>query len=83
MGGAGITDSDFADHAITGGFATRAELEGISAAFRRWTDRPDGFWAFLHGEVLAVRPVIRCQCQVPGVRGQFFRVRLVIGEWRD
>ncbi len=51
-----VTDSDFADHAITGGYATRAELGEISAAFRRWTDRPDGFWAFLHGEVLAVRP---------------------------
>ena len=51
-----VTDSDFADHAITGGFATRADLVEMSAAFRRWTDRSDGFWAFLHGEVLATCP---------------------------
>ena len=51
-----VIDSDFADHAIRGGFATREELAEISEAFRRWTDRPDGFWAFLHAEVLAVRP---------------------------
>ncbi|MCY4370366.1 MAG: class I SAM-dependent methyltransferase [bacterium] len=51
-----VIDSDFADHAIRGGFVTREELAEISEAFRRWTDRPDGFWAFLHAEVLAVRP---------------------------
>lgn len=51
-----VTDSDFAEHAVRGGFATREELAAISAAFRRWTDRADGFWAFLHAEVLAVRP---------------------------
>ena len=50
-----VTDSDFAEHALEGGLATRDELEEISAAFRRWTDRPDGFWAFLHAEVLARR----------------------------
>lgn len=51
-----VMDSDFADHAVRGGFATRDELVEISAAFRRWTDRPDGFWAFLHAEVLAESP---------------------------
>ena len=51
-----VIDSDFADHAIRNGFATRAELVEISAAFQRWTDQPDAFWAFLHGEVLAVSP---------------------------
>jgi len=51
-----VIASDFADHATKNGFATRAELEKISDAFRRWTDQPDAFWAFLHGEVLAVRP---------------------------
>lgn len=48
--------SDFADHATRGGFATGNDLAEISAAFRRWADRPDGFWAYLHGEVLAVKP---------------------------
>ena len=51
-----ITDSDFADHAISGGFATRADLEEISAAFTRWTAQPNGFWAWLNGEVIAVTP---------------------------
>ena len=51
-----VTDSDFADHAVLGGFATRADLTEIAAAFRRWADRRDGFWAFLHSEVLAICP---------------------------
>ena len=28
----------------------------ISAAFRRWADNPSGFWAWLNGEVVAVKP---------------------------
>ncbi len=51
-----VIDSDFAQHAIRNGLAAQSELEEISAAFRRWSDRPDGFWAYLHAEVLAVRP---------------------------
>ena len=51
-----VTDSDFADHAVAGGFATRTNLEEISAAFTRWADQPDGFWAWLNGEVLAEVP---------------------------
>ena len=51
-----VVDSDFADYAVNGGFATRADLEEISAAFRRWAASTDGFWAFLNGEVLAVNP---------------------------
>jgi len=51
-----VIESDFAEHATRNGLATRAELVEISAAFRRWTSRPDAFWAFLHAEVLAVNP---------------------------
>ncbi len=51
-----VTDSDFADHAVSGGFATRSDLEAISAAFGRWAARPNGFWAWLNGEVVAVAP---------------------------
>ena len=51
-----VIDSDFAHHATRNGFASRAELAEISAAFRQWTEQPDAFWAFLHAEVLAVRP---------------------------
>ena len=50
------TDSDFAQHAVSGGFATRGDLVAISAAFRRWADHPSGFWAFINGEVVAARP---------------------------
>ena len=50
------TDSDFATHATAGGFATRSDLEAISAAFRRWADQPHGFWAWLNGEVVAIAP---------------------------
>ena len=51
-----ITDSDFANHAISGGFATPADLTEISAAFGRWAAQPNGFWAWLNGEVLAKAP---------------------------
>ena len=51
-----VTDSDFAEHAVSGGFATPADLTEISAAFTRWTAQPDGFWAWLNGEVLAETP---------------------------
>ena len=51
-----VTDSDFAQHAVSGGFATRGDLVAISAAFRRWTEHPSGFWAYLNGEVVGVRP---------------------------
>ena len=50
------TDSDFAEHALSGGLAMRGDLVAISAAFRRWADSPDGFWAWLNGEVVAVKP---------------------------
>ena len=50
------TESDFARHATAGGFATRGDLEAISAAFTRWADQPSGFWAWLNGEVIAKAP---------------------------
>ena len=28
----------------------------ISVAFRRWAENPSGFWAYLNGEVVGVRP---------------------------
>lgn len=48
--------SDFAQHAVRGGFATSDELAEISAAFERWAGKPDGFWAYLHAQVLATKP---------------------------
>jgi len=51
-----VIDSDFAEHAVGNGFATRDELEEISDAFRQWSAQPDGFWAWVNGEVIGVRP---------------------------
>ena len=51
-----ILDSRIAEQALEGGHATRSELEEISAAWRKWADDPDGWFAIPHGEVL---------CRVP------------------
>lgn len=51
-----VIDSDFARHAVDHGLSTRAELQEISDAFRRWSRQPSGFWAYLCGEVIAVCP---------------------------
>lgn len=51
-----VIDSDFADHAVDNGFATRDELEEISAAFSQWSTEPNGFWAWVNGEVIGVCP---------------------------
>ena len=51
-----IVDTDFAEHAVNLGLATRSELEEISAAFCRWAASPDGFWSYMCGEVVGVRP---------------------------
>ncbi len=51
-----VAESDFADHAVGNGFATRDELREISDAFRLWAAQPSGFWAWINGEVIGVRP---------------------------
>ena len=51
-----VIDSDFANHAISNGFATRNELQEISDAFRQWAAQPDGFWAWINGETIGVCP---------------------------
>lgn len=48
-----VVSSDLARQAIDGGLATRADLESIATAFRAWVEQPDGWFAVLHGEVLA------------------------------
>lgn len=48
-----VLSSDFADQAVAGGHATREELTAMAEAFRRWADEPDGWFAVVHGEVLA------------------------------
>ena len=48
-----ITTTALADRAVELGLATRAELEELGAAWRTWAAQPDGWFALLHGEVLA------------------------------
>jgi SAM-dependent methyltransferase len=47
-----IVRSDVADHAVTRGFATRADLDRISAGWRAWSESDDGWFAILHGEIV-------------------------------
>ena len=35
------------------GFATRADIEAMAAAFRAWARHPDAIWAFIHMAALA------------------------------
>lgn len=48
-----VLESAFATDAVDGGFATRADLERISAAWRAWAADPDGWMIMPHGEVIA------------------------------
>ncbi len=47
--------SSFADQALEYGLSDRAELADLAAAWRTWAERPDGYFAVLHGEILATR----------------------------
>ena len=48
-----VVQSSFAHQAVEYGFADRAELATIADAWRTWAAQPDGWFAVLHGEVLA------------------------------
>jgi ubiquinone/menaquinone biosynthesis C-methylase UbiE len=48
-----VVASAFAGQAVERGFATPAELDGMSAAWRAWSESPDGWFAILHGEIRA------------------------------
>jgi ubiquinone/menaquinone biosynthesis C-methylase UbiE len=48
-----VVASAFAEQAVERGFATRADLEGMSVAWRAWSESPDGWFAILHGEIRA------------------------------
>jgi len=48
-----VEQSAFASQALEYGLSDRDELSAIAGAWRRWAERPDGFFAVLHGEVLA------------------------------
>jgi SAM-dependent methyltransferase len=50
-----ITEGAFAEQACHAGLSSTEELAQLAAAWRTWAARPDAFFAFLHGEVLARR----------------------------
>ena len=47
--------SGFAEQAMEGGHAAAADLDEIARAWRAWGSSPDGWFAILHGEILARR----------------------------
>lgn len=45
-------ESAYAGRAVEGGHATTERLRAVSAAWREWGERPEGWFAVLHGEIL-------------------------------
>ena len=50
------TEGAFAGQAVETNLSDRTELGQLAAAWRDWARQPGGFFAFLHGEVLARAP---------------------------
>jgi len=48
-----VEQSGFGRQAVDYGLSDAAELAAIAAAWRRWAEQPDGFFAVPHAEVLA------------------------------
>jgi SAM-dependent methyltransferase len=47
--------SSFADQAITGGITTGEELGRLADAWLEWAAHPDGWFAVIHGEIIATK----------------------------
>lgn len=47
-----ILESAMAGQALRDGYATAADLQRISDAWRAWSDDPDGWFTVLHGELI-------------------------------
>lgn len=47
-----VTDSRFAEQALSSGMASRADLEDLAEGWRHWLNSPDGWFAVPHGQVL-------------------------------
>ena len=48
-----LLTSPMGERAVEYGYASRADLDAMAAAFRAWAVHPHAFWAFLHVEALA------------------------------
>lgn len=51
-----ITKSRFGDRAVELELADRVGLEDVAAGWREWAIKPDAWFAFIHGEVVAEKP---------------------------
>ena len=47
-----VTRSAFAEQALAGGHATQTDLAAMAEAFRRWSERDEGWFVVVHGEIL-------------------------------
>jgi SAM-dependent methyltransferase len=45
--------SSYADRAVSGGYATAADLKDVAAGWRSWAAHQDGWFAVVNGEILA------------------------------
>ena len=45
-------ESSFAEQAVAGGHATEADLQAISAAWRRWSEQPDGYLMYTNAQAI-------------------------------
>ncbi|MGP2442626.1 methyltransferase domain-containing protein [Streptomyces sp. JW3] len=50
-------ESAYAERATEGGHASAEELRAVSAAWRNWGERPEGWFGVLHGEILCRKDV--------------------------
>lgn len=51
-----LLTSPMGERPVEYGYASRADVEAMAAAFRAWGSRPDAFWAFTHVAALGVKP---------------------------
>jgi ubiquinone/menaquinone biosynthesis C-methylase UbiE len=51
-----LTESSFGDRAVEQGLATRADLNRLATAWRRWSGREDAWFLIPHGEILGRVP---------------------------
>lgn len=51
-----VVSEPFAGRAVALGLADQTSLEEYAAAFLRWSEQPDGWCVFIHGEVIARKP---------------------------
>jgi hypothetical protein len=49
-----VTESALAEQAVAAGIGTPDELADVAAGWRSWAQAPDGWFAVLNAEVLAI-----------------------------